>query len=400
MVPFSDFQTNHCLAIGADIVVQRLLKMRSVWSIGGTGLACLLWIVGGTLVAPNSAHAVTCGTYSKGFCSGEANQYAGGFNPGTGFGGFGGGKCKATKTPVIFIHGNGDNATSWDAPPGDVAGFETPPRSVYAEMKARGYNDCELFGVTYLSDDERKLLNVGKNYHQPSKYRIIRDFIKAVKIYTGKSKVDIVSHSLGVTQSLAAINYYKLDTSVRKFVNIAGGLRGLESCYLTGFANPLAPTCDSENLVDNNIFGFFPEGFVGLIWVPNDWTGSGTSRSLRMAPKYRTKTQFYTITAAYKDEVICSTSAFWSNCNQSSKFDAAKNVKAQLNVGAGNDSSQVDLNWSDYSPFNLMGGDSSHGVGHFRSKDNTGSIIQRMLLTDCTGLNCAEDYSYGPKALY
>src|SRR5450759_867755 len=171
MVPFSDFRTNHCLTIGAHIVVQRLLKMRSVWSIGGTGLACLLWIVGGTLVAPNSAHAVTCGTYAKGVCGGEANQYAGGFNPGTGFGCFGGGKCKATKTPVIFIHGNGDNATSWDAPPGDVAGFETPPRSAYAEMKVRGYNDCELFGVTYLSDDERKLLNVGKNYHQPSKYR-------------------------------------------------------------------------------------------------------------------------------------------------------------------------------------------------------------------------------------
>lgn len=381
-------------------MVQRLLKIHPVMSVGVTILTCLMWIASGALVAPGSAHAVTCGAYAHGICNGDANQYGGGFDPHTGFGGFGGGACNATKTPVIFIHGNGDNATSWDAPPGNVTGFETPPLSVYAEMKARGYNDCELFGVTYLSEDERKLVNVAKNYHQPSKYRIIRDFIKAVQAYTGKSKVDIVSHSLGVTQSLAAINYYKLGGSVRKFVNIAGGLRGLESCYLTGFASPLAPTCDSQNLLDKSIFGFFPEGFVGLIWVPNDWTGSGTSRSLRQAPKYRYKTQFYTITASFKDEVTCSTSAFWSNCNQSSKFDAAKNLKAQINVGAGNDSAKVDLDWSDYSPFNMMGGDSSHGIGHFRSKDNTGSIIQRMLLTDCTGLNCADDYSYGPKVLY
>jgi pimeloyl-ACP methyl ester carboxylesterase len=354
------------------------------------------------MIAPTSAHALSCGDFEKGFCNGTAYQYAGGFDPGAGagFGGFGGGDCKATKTPVIFIHGNGDNASSWDAPPGNVTGFSTPPNSVYAEMKARGYNDCELFGVTYLGEDERVLSNVGKNFHQPAKYLIIRNFIKAVKAYTGKSKVDIVSHSLGVTQTLATIKYYKLGSSVRKFINIAGGLKGLYTCYFTGFANPLVPTCGSQNLVNSNIFGFFPEGFFGVLWVTNSWTGSGTENSLRQAPKYRTKTRFYTITAGFKDEVTCSSSTFWSSCNQSSKFDAAPNVKAQLDVGAGNNAAQVDFNWSDKSPFNLMGGDSTNGVGHFRSRDNTGSIIQRMLQTDCTGLDCAADYTYGPKALY
>lgn len=354
----------------------------------------------GLLLASGTAQAVTCGTYNKGVCRGEARQYGGGFNPNTGFGGFGGGECAATKTPVIFIHGNGDNATSWDAPPGNVAGFETPPRSVYAEMKARGYNDCELFGVTYLSDDERELKNVGKNFHQPAKYRIIRDFIKAVKSYTGKPKVDIVAHSLGVTQTLATLHTYKIGSSVRKFVNIAGGLRGLTSCFLTGFASPLAPTCNSQNLLDPDVFGFFPEGFAGVMWVPNNWTGSGSPRSLRQAPQYRKATHFYTISAGYKDQVICSTSAFFASCNQTSKFDATQNVKAQLDIGAGSNAAQVDLDWSDFSPFNAMGGDSSQGIGHFRSKDNAGTIIQRMLQTGCTGLDCAADYNFGPKTLY
>ncbi len=352
------------------------------------------------LAAPRAAQAVTCGAYEKGFCNGTDYQYAGGFDPHTGFGGFGGGDCTAVKTPVIFIHGNGDNATSWDAPPGNVTGFATPPLSVYAEMKAHGYNDCELFGVTYLGEDERALSQVGKNFHQPSKYRIIRDFIKAVKAYTGKSKVDIVSHSLGVTQSLATIKYYQLGGSVRKFVNIAGGLKGLFSCYAVGFANPLAPICGSQNLLNGNIFGFFPEGFVGILWVPNSWTGSGTPNSLRQAPKYRAATKFYTITASFKDEVTCSSTAFWSSCNQASKFDAAPNVKAQLDIGAGSNAAQIDWDFSDKSPFNLMGGDASNGVGHFRSKDNAGSIIWRMLQTDCNGLDCAVDYTYGPKALY
>ncbi|CAN5269589.1 hypothetical protein BH11PSE11_BH11PSE11_28130 [soil metagenome] len=379
---------------------RRIVQSISLPVTGAMLSACLYSIAIAAMFAPGSAHALSCGTHAKGVCSGERNQYAGGFNPQTGFGGFGGGNCVASRTPVIFIHGNGDNANSWDAPPGTVTGFAPAPHSVYDEMKARGYNDCELFGVTYLSEDERKPQNAGKNYHQPAKYRIIRDFIKAVKTYTGQSKVDIVAHSLGVTQSLAAVRKYKLGNSVRKFVNIGGGLRGLYSCYQTGFASSVAPTCNSQNLFNGDVFGFFPEGFAGVIWVPNKWTGSGSSRSLRLAPKYRTTTQFYTISASSKDEVICSSTAFRSDCNQSSRFEDAQNVKAQINVGAGKDAAQVDLDWSDYSPFNLLGGDSSGGVGHFRSKDNTGSIIQRMLQTDCAGLDCAADYSYGPKVLY
>ncbi|HOU66547.1 MAG TPA: hypothetical protein PK861_11005, partial [Thermomonas sp.] len=112
-----------------------------------------------------SAAALDCGTNNGYLCQGTQAQYAGGFAPGVGYGGFGGGTCTATRTPVVFLHGNGDTAISFDMPPGAVAGYTTPARSQYDELKAAGYNDCELFGVTYLSADERA--NPQVNYHEP-----------------------------------------------------------------------------------------------------------------------------------------------------------------------------------------------------------------------------------------
>src|SRR3954449_4509913 len=107
------------------------------------------------LLAPTPAQALECGAFTFPKCSGEDVQYAGSFDPKVGHGGFGGGACRATKTPVVFIHGNGDRAINWASPVvGTIQGHVPPTRSVYDEFKHRGYNDCELFGVTYLSRDE------------------------------------------------------------------------------------------------------------------------------------------------------------------------------------------------------------------------------------------------------
>ncbi|MEF9978012.1 MAG: hypothetical protein RR834_05870, partial [Thermomonas sp.] len=92
------------------------------------------------------AMALDCGVNNGYFCQGTQTQYAGGFAPGVGYGGFGGGSCTASRTPVVFLHGNGDTAISFDMPPGAVSGYTTPARSQYDELKAAGYNDCELFG--------------------------------------------------------------------------------------------------------------------------------------------------------------------------------------------------------------------------------------------------------------
>lgn len=379
----------------------KITSLRSALALGSTTLASLFWISAGTVMAPSSAQALTCGANSGYVCQGTQTQYGGTFSPGVGYGGFGGGTCTATKTPVIFVHGNGDNAISLDMPPGNVAGYTTPPRSVYAELKARGYNDCELFGITYLSSSEQVSTAAGYNYHSSSKYSIIKTFIDKVKAYTGKSQVDIITHSMGVSMTLATLQYNNNWSSVRKFINIGGGVRGLYSCYYTGYANSLAPTCGSQNIYDSYTFGFFPEGWYYGVYVGNSWTGTGTTKSLRQMPQNHTGVSFYTLSAGFKDQIGCATASFWTGCDQGAKFSSTtSNVVAQINVGAGSNAAQVDYNWKDGMPYNSGGGDTSNGVGHFRSKTNTGTIIQRMLLTTCTGLDCAADYTYGPKVLY
>lgn len=351
-----------------------------------------------SLACASSAYALSCGSNNGFVCQGAALQFSANFSPATGYGGFGGGDCSASKTPVIFVHGNGDSAISLAMPPAKVTGYPLAANSVYAELKAQGYRDCELFGITYLTETERAAPQ--NNYHSASKYAILQSFIERVKSYTGKTQVDIVAHSMGVSMALASLHYHNSWASVRRFINLAGGLRGLASCYQTGYANALAPTCGSQNLFDSSSFGFFPEGWYYGSWVANNWTGTGTTNSMRDMPGRHSAVQFYTLAAGFKDQVACSTSSFTATCDLGAKFSSAANVKAQLNLGAGNNAAQVDWNWADGIPYNLGGGDTSNGVGHFRVKNNSGAVIARMLLGNCSGLDCAATYLSGPKQLY
>jgi len=321
-----------------------------------------------TAISPRPAAALECGAFSFPKCDGPDAQFAGSFQPGPGIAGFGGGDCKAKRTPVVFIHGNGDRATNWDAPVAKIGTDHTlPPRSVYQEFKNRGYSDCELFGVTYLDDQEQAY--IPGNYHRPEKYLIITDFINAVKAYTGSDRVDIVTHSLGASMTLAALKVDDAWGSVRRFVNIAGGIRGLDSCYL-GF---VFPTCGSENIFDSDIFGFSP--------INNDWTGSGTEFSLREMPGRHPDVLFYTITAGLNDQIHCAATSDVSTCASGPLFKVAANVRAQLNIGAGSTTLQDSQD----------GGDSD-GIGHMKSRINSGTIIYTMLNTDCRGLNCKGNY--------
>ncbi|WP_338849073.1 alpha/beta fold hydrolase [Massilia sp. W12] len=342
-----------------------------------------------TCLAAPLAQAVTCGTYNRFICTGPGFEYGGGFAPNAGeYGGFGGAAaCTPSRTPVIFVHGNGDSANSWDAPPSQVPGYAKPPHSVYQQFKAAGYKDCELFGVTWLSSSERGTDYA--NYHQPAKYDILMRFINAVKKHTGKTKVDIIGHSMGVSLAIATMNYYSAWGNVRRFINVAGGINGLDSCIWTGYANPMVPTCGSQNVFNPWIFGFYPN-----IYGNNPWTGTSWSGSLPNAAISNPGVNFYTVHAGLKDQFMCSTVSNRAICSKAPLLRSAPNLKAQLDIGAGSDTLAINWDWSTGSPWNQQGGDWD-GVGHFHAKTNGGSIFVKMLSTTCTS-GCAADYQYGP----
>jgi Lipase (class 2) len=294
--------------------------------------------------APTALGAVTQGlTYGGG-----ANQFAGGFAPRNApYGGFGGGACTAVRAPVIFVHGNKVNSLFFDEP-NSAGGL-----SAYDTLKAAGYNDCELFGLTWLAPSEQGAAAEPLNYHTATKAARIRDFIQAVKAYTGKSKVQVIAHSMGVSVAAHGITYGSLWGSIDTFINVAGGLRGLSACLSVGYANPLFPTCGSQNLFDSNTFGFWPDGSGG---AANPRTGSSTSVGLRHEPQRRTAVRFFTIGGGSADTIVGG-----AQC----RYEPAPALKAQLNVA----------------------------IDHLSTLTNTGALMNNMLTTSCTGTGCCAGYA-------
>lgn len=308
----------------------------------------------------------------------SAQQFGGGFAPSNApYGGFGGGACTTTRTPVIFVHGNGDEAKNWDFP------SATGVPAVYSSFLAAGYNQCELFGINWLSQSEREA--PANNYHRSEKAEMLGDFITDVLTYTGASQVDIVAHSLGVTVAMHGLEYNGMWPDVRRFISISGGMRGLTACYSAGYANALAPTCGSQNWFDSDIFGFYPHTY----YASNPRMGNG---GFRDEPGRRSGTRFYSLRAGVHDQILCSTAGFMSGCDNSAVFDSYSNVRAQLFVGHGSTAADVDFDLSDWSIYNAGGGDID-GVGHFRAKNNTGAIQVKMLTTECTGTACCAGYA-------
>lgn len=319
--------------------------------------------------------ASTATTTSNLTYSGADSQFAGGFSPSNApYGGFGGASnCTVTHTPVIFVPGNGDDARNFDYP------SSTGVPSSYAAFKAAGYQDCELFGINWLSTSERQLPTL--NYHTYTKADRIRDFIVDVLAYTHASQVDIIGHSMGATVALHALERFSLQSKLRRFVSISGALRGLSVCTQVGYANPYYPTCGSQNYFDSDIFGFYPTMNPRM-----------QNNGFRDTPSRFTSAKFYSLRADVHDGFACPTNAFTSTCGATGTFDARSNVTSQLDVGHGSTSLQIDFDWTDYSPYVAGAGDVD-GVGHFRAKNNTGAIQVNMLTTSCTGTGCCAGYA-------
>lgn len=205
-----------------------------------------------TLV-PGSASAQTLTSHFESWL--DANGYAS-FDlersdlSGGSFGGRNSGSDPVVKDPVIFVHGNGDRASSWSS-----------SRNAFL---AAGWTNAELYATTW---GPASTLLVSQQYHSREHLEHLRAFVEAVLDYTGAAKVDIIGHSMGVTlmrkvvqggtasDALAGGTYSlgaPLTADVDAFVGIAGANQGLVSCYLTG---PTTPTCGTTN-------GLYP----GYLW--------------------------------------------------------------------------------------------------------------------------------------
>lgn len=187
---------------------------------------------------------------------------------------------KLTNEPVIFIHGNGGTAADWN--------------NSVQYFAQKGYKPSEMYGMTWGSGN---IADVGFNTHTKKFETEVRAFIQAVKEYTGADKVDIVSHSMGVTLARKAVeggpgegsdgkyNLGKpLTDSVDTFVGIAGANRGLTSTFelpnvpaanridgfFPGYLTPFGVVGQSKILQDINSKQHYEGQHVYSIWSPVD----------------------------------------------------------------------------------------------------------------------------------
>jgi pimeloyl-ACP methyl ester carboxylesterase len=173
-------------------------------------------------------------------------------------GGFGGLRrgAKLHHTPVIFVHGNQVDAQNWlDV----MLEFQNLAGYSMQEMYALSYNGLENYyaGATvttpptsldaaYIEQNPNVLANGGHGANDDDEIADLCQFVLAVQAYTGSTKVDIVSHSLGVTIVRRFMELYPaLAKNVVAFVGIAGAnhgttvCRGLDTTYYG--CNEIAP---------------------------------------------------------------------------------------------------------------------------------------------------------------
>jgi len=217
--------------------------------------------------------------------------------------------CAITKQPVIFIHGNGDTVDGTGMPMGGWINS----RNYFI---SKGYKPSELYAVNWgLSG----ATNASFNYHSIYNLSKVYRFIKAVQTYTGASKVDVISHSLGVTLTRRAIkggtvsDYANgsltlgtsLNSFVDTFVGIAGANRGLLTCGEWPL-NVWTPTCGPHGLSVNNTFLVDVNGGKAYTYL---WWGVWTPNTLSM------KVGSYTYSIkSWVDEVACNLAMGSTGC--------------------------------------------------------------------------------------
>uniref|UniRef100_A0AC35F121 Lipase n=1 Tax=Panagrolaimus sp. PS1159 TaxID=55785 RepID=A0AC35F121_9BILA len=152
-----------------------------------------------------------------------------------------------TKQPVVFIHGNSDAAL-------DYSMTATGWANSIEYFLQKGYQSRELYATSW---GDANALNAASRTHDCPTLERWRKFLEAVIAYTNATKIDIISHSMGVTIGRKIVKGGKLVTSkgtcdlgpslsgkVDTFVGLAGGNFGL--CNCEGGDALISATCNKK----------------------------------------------------------------------------------------------------------------------------------------------------------
>lgn len=202
-------------------------------------------------------------------------------------GGFGGEKKgkELAYNPVMFIHGNSEDASFYTA-------SEAPPVvvNVRQRIKNAGYTDQEVWAISYNGARcGSNACGTANEVNVPDMYA----FIQAVRAYTGAVKVDIVAHSLGVTIVRRTIFLHpELLDLIEDFVAAAGANHGTSSCrgLETSFygCDEIAPGSAWLNQINSwnpNAEGDETPGPVRYMTI-YDGSGAGDQFYLKLPPLF------------------------------------------------------------------------------------------------------------------
>jgi triacylglycerol lipase len=126
------------------------------------------------------------------------------------------------RDPVVLVHGNGASPSSF--------------RNTVAALKSLGYTDAEIFAPDWGSKS-----CLVCNDHCGAELTAVSRALDAALAYSPTGRVDVISHSMGVTLAARAIADGGHAADVDAFVGIAGGFRGLNACR-----GSYTPACSSS----------------------------------------------------------------------------------------------------------------------------------------------------------
>ncbi len=129
---------------------------------------------------------------------------------------------------VVLVHGNTGSPSHWN--------------STVTTLKGRGYLASQLYLPNWGSKT-----SAGSNDHGSANTGVVKASIQAAADSSCTGKIDVVSHSMGVTLAMKALNELGFAGRVNSFIGIAGAQHGLNSCGVYPF-NVASATCGANGL--------------------------------------------------------------------------------------------------------------------------------------------------------